>query len=45
MYDKFLSVGSLNFRLMSFMINFTRIKTNTKKNKRERNARRFELND
>jgi hypothetical protein len=30
---------------MSFMINFTTRKTNVKKNKREDNARRLELND
>jgi hypothetical protein len=42
MYDKFLSVGSLNLRRMSYMINFTRIKTNVKRNRREHNARRLE---
>jgi hypothetical protein len=30
---------------MSFMINFTRIKTYIKENKREHNARRLEFND
>jgi hypothetical protein len=44
-HDKFRPGGSLSPRPVSFMINFTRRKTNATKNKRRNNGGMFGLND